>query len=181
MTVRRRSVQGNPRPLSYKSSSSDHSDNEINDKNLLKILAECRANLDRTEALKRANPQLLRPEDYVSFKKSFLHSDESHSENVVMKNEKIINKNVRCGHVEETKISKIKTKSRHKSLVTQFDVQEMNSMNQKTPAGMHNGLTKNSRRSHDVKGFFHYVFFVTIYVILLFILTLLITQKITVQ
>lgn len=61
---RRRSFQSGSRPVSYKSSSSDHSENELNDKNILKILAECKTNLERTEALRMANPQLLRPEDY---------------------------------------------------------------------------------------------------------------------
>lgn len=173
MSVRRRSIQGNPRPLSYKSSSSDHSDSEINDKNLLRILAECRANLDRTEALKRADPQLLRPEDYVSLEPSFVHSndDNSHYDDVVvMHNEIDVNKNVRCGHVEQTtKLMKAKTKLKSAAAaLVHFE----------THADQHNGTIKNSSRSrHDVKGFFHYVLFVTSYVILLFILTLLITRN----
>lgn len=164
--VRRRSIQGNPRPLSYKSSSSDHSDGEISDKNLLKILAECRANLDRTEALKRANPQLLRPEDYVSLDPSFLHSDDSHYDVVVMNNEIDVNKNVRCGNVEQPKIIRFKTQIKPET-PAHFE----------THADRHNGIVKNSSRSrHDVKGFFHYVLFVTSYVILLFIVTFMITQ-----
>lgn len=87
-SARRRSIQAGSRPLSYKSSSSDHSDNEFSDKNILKILAECKTNLERTEALRMANPQLLRPEDYVSFET--FHSEDSQSNLLV--------KNVRCGN-----------------------------------------------------------------------------------
>lgn len=93
-SARRRSFQSGSRPQSYKSSSSDHSDNEMSDKNILKILAECKSNLERTEALRMANPQLLRPEDYVSFET--FHSDDSQS------NLKV--KNVRCGKDNDKKL-----------------------------------------------------------------------------
>ncbi|CRK97996.1 CLUMA_CG011365, isoform A [Clunio marinus] len=95
---RRRSVHSNPRPVSYKSSSSDHSDNEMNEERIsaLKILIECKANLERTEALRMANPQLLRPEDYVSLQ-SF-HSEVPQS-NFMVKHDEIIatcRKSVEC-------------------------------------------------------------------------------------
>lgn len=90
---RRRSLQSGSRPLSYKSSSSDHSDNELSDKNISKILAECKVNLERTEALRMANPQLLRPEDYVSFET--FHSDDSQTNFMV--------KQVRCGNDDNDK------------------------------------------------------------------------------
>lgn len=142
-TVRRRSIQGNPRPQSYKSSSSDHSDTEIYDRNVENILAESRANLDRTEALKRANSQLLRPEDYVRF-------DTFHSNDIPSQKSEI-EKSVRCRHDDESRISR---NNHHRVIVNE---------------------TKNKTKEH-VKGFFHYVFFVTSYVMLIFFVTLLITQ-----
>lgn len=141
--VRRRSFQSGSRPLSYKSSSSDHSDNELSEENLLKVLAECKTNLERTEALRMANPQLLRPEDYVSFE-TFL-SEESETNLLV--------KHVRCGNDND------KFVSRYRKILADAD-------------DWHG--TRKKRR--DVKGFCHYVTFVTSYVIFLFIVTLLITQ-----
>lgn len=139
-TARRRSFQSGSRPQSYKSSSSDHSDNELNDKNILKILTECKTNLERTEALRMANPQLLRPEDYVSFET--FPSDDSQTNLTV--------KHVRCGHDSD-----------------KFVVNSNRYRGHFQPA-------KTQKRR--VKGFFHYVTFVTSYVIFLFIVTLLITQ-----
>jgi hypothetical protein len=159
-TVRRRSIQqgNNPRPQSYKSSSSDHSDTEINDKNILKILAECRANLDRTEALKRANPQLLRPEDYVRFET--FHSDDIPSQNYCYNvcKEIVTEKSVRCGQKNDVNNKFKKSSSSWQQRMSQRVIE--------------NNKTKNN----TVKGFFHYVFFVTIYVMLIFFVTLLITQ-----
>lgn len=130
--VRRRSFQSNSQQQSYKSSSSDHSDNEISDKDILKILDECKANLERTEALRMANPQLLRPEDYVSFET--FHSEDIRTNLMV--------KHVRCGRDND-----------------KFVVNN-----------------RGKRQKKRVKGFVHYVTFVTSYVIFLFIVTLLITQ-----
>jgi hypothetical protein len=141
---RRRSFQSGSRPQSYKSSSSDHSDNEFSDKNIQKILAECKANLERTEALRMANPQLLRPEDYVSFET--FPSDDSQTNLMV--------EHVRCGR-DNDKFCFVNNRN-------------FNSRGHFRPAKRQKG----SR----VKGFIHYVTFVTSYVIFIFIVTLLITQ-----
>jgi hypothetical protein len=162
-TVRRRSIQqgnNNPRPQSYKSSSSDHSDTEINDKNILKILAECRANLDRTEALKRANPQLLRPEDYVRFET--FHSDDIPIEKCHNICKEIVKaKSVRCGQ-------KYDVNNKFKKSSSSWQWQQRMSH--------HQVIVNNKTKNNKVKGFFHYVIFVTIYVMLIFFVTLMITQ-----
>lgn len=140
--VRRRSFQSGSRPLSYKSSSSDHSDNELSDLDMMKILAECKTNLERTEALRMANPQLLRPEDYVSFET--FHSEDSETNLLV--------KHVRCGNDNDKFVNRYR-----KTLADAVD-------------------WRGVRKKRHVKGFCHYVTFVTSYVIFLFIVTLLITQ-----
>lgn len=141
--ARRRSFQSGSRPQSYKSSSSDHSDNELSSKDILKILTECKLNLERTEALRMANAQLLRPEDYVSFVETF-HSDDSQANLLV--------KHVRCG------------KDNNKNLINRY----RKTHNADAGRGAKDGIA--------VKGFCHYVTFVTSYVMFLFIVTLLITQ-----
>lgn len=110
----------------------------------MRVLAECKTNLERTEALRMANPQLLRPEDYVSFET--FHSDDSQSNLLV--------KNVRCGNDSDNKLMD-RYRKHHAS-----------------DAGVRRDTKKNER----VKGFCHYVTFVTSYVMFLFIVTLLITQ-----
>lgn len=144
--ARRRSFQSGSRPLSYKSSSSDHSDNEFSDKNILRILAECKTNLERTEALRQANPTLLRPEDYVSFET--FPSDDSESNLLV--------KSVRCGNDNNNN----KLISRYRKSHDRADAI----------------VRRGYREKRRVKGFCHYVTFVTSYVMFLFIVTLLITQ-----
>lgn len=145
-SARRRSFQSGSRPVSYKSSSSDHSDNELSDKNIMKILAECKSNLERTEALRMANPQLLRPEDYVSFET--FHSDDSQTNLMV--------KQVRCGNEDDDNDLFVVNRYR------------------KNPADA--DVSRGARKKRRVKGFCHYVTFVTSYVIFLFIVTLLITK-----
>lgn len=142
-SVRRRSFQNGSRPQSYKSSSSDHSDNEFSDKNILNLLAECKTNLERTEALRMANPQLLRPEDYVSFET--FHSDDSR--------ENFLVENVRCGNNNDKSLEG-RYRKHHDGAVGRAAVKDKES----------------------VKGFCHYVTFVTSYVMFLFIVTFLITQ-----
>lgn len=141
--ARRRSFQSGSRPQSYKSSSSDHSDNELSSKNILKILTECKLNLERTEALRMANAQLLRPEDYVSFET--FHSDDSQTNLLV--------KHVRCGKDNNNKILVNRYRKTHNADA---------------------GVKRKDKR--PVKGFCHYVTFVTSYVMFIFIVTLLITQ-----
>lgn len=144
-SVRRRSFQSGSRPQSYKSSSSDHSDHdhEMSDKNIMKILAECKTNLERTEALRMANPQLLRTEDYVSFET--FHSDDSKT-NLLVKN------SVRCGNDTDNK------------LISRYRKHHADT------------VKRGGKEKRRVKGFCHYVTFVTSYVMFLFIVTLLITQ-----
>ena len=141
-SVRRRSFQSGSRPQSYKSSSSDHSDHELSDQNIMKILAECKTNLERTEALRQSNPQLLRTEDYVSFET--FHSDDSQA-NLLVKN------SVRCGNDTDKLINRYR---KHNADV----------------------VRRSENEKRHVKGFCHYVTFVTSYVMFLLIVTLLITQ-----
>lgn len=90
--------------LSYKSSSSEHSDIETElDKNLLKLLAESQTNLERTEALRQAHPQLLRPEDYVRFRFVDTFHDEL----------KLMVKRARCGNNVSNNL--VKQKKTHSS------------------------------------------------------------------
>lgn len=91
-----------------------------------------------------ANPQLLRPEDYVSFET--FPSEDSQTNLMV--------KHVRCGNDND-------------------DSDKLFKRYRKIHAGT--GV-KRERKKRRVKGFCHYVTFVTCYVIFLFIVTLLITQ-----
>lgn len=142
--ARRRSVQSGSQ--SYKSSSSDHSDNELNSKDVLKILAECKLNLERAEALRMANAQLLLPEDYVRLFET-IHSDDSQANLMV--------KHVRCGK-----------DNNNKNLINRY----------RKTHNADSSVERGAKESKPVKGFCHYVTFVTSYVIFLFIVTLLITQ-----
>jgi hypothetical protein len=141
-TSRRRSFQAGSRPLSYKSSS-DNSDNELSGRNIQQILAECQKNLEHNEALRKASPQLLRPEDYVSFET--FHSADSQSNLLV--------KNVRCGNDNEQRLLSRYRKGHADS-----------------------GVGRGGSDKRRVKGFCHYVTFVTCYVMFIIIVTLLITQ-----
>lgn len=110
----------------------------------MKILAECKTNLERTEALRMANPQLLQSQDYVSFET--FHSDGSQT-NLLVKN------SVRCGN----------------------DIDNNKSLN-RYRKHQPDGVKRGNNQKRNVKGFCHYVTFVTSYVMFLFIVTLLITQ-----
>lgn len=92
-----------------------------------------------------ANPQLLRPEDYVSFET--FHSDDSR--------ENFLVENVRCGNNND------------KSLEGRYRKHHAD-------AGVDRRAAVKDKGS--VKGFCHYVTFVTSYVMFLFIVTFLITK-----
>lgn len=82
----------------HKSKPISSSDEEDNDNDSKKILAESLKSLEQTQSLRMANAQLLRPEDYVRLRlNSFL-----------LKNETVVN-NVRC-----SRDVSIETAYRHK-------------------------------------------------------------------
>jgi hypothetical protein len=127
-------------------SSSD--DDEDNDQ---KLILDSQSNLEQTQALRSANPQLLRPEDYVRLRIDSFLIENSEPDSCMVKQ-------VRCSN---------------NNLVNRY-----NSVYAKAPDMSCFRQKPNSQTTTIVhsKGFCSYVTFVTSYIIFLFIVTLLLSR-----
>lgn len=169
-----------PESAKQQLSSSDDDDDETAE-NESKIIADCKLALEQTQALRMANPQLLRPEDYVRLMRlnSFLLNEINRAtppppniEEVVEKDccdvcneeECMVNNRCSCYDISNNNNNNLNLVNRVKKCT------------EPSLLGANDRASSKFELNIRAKGFCSYVAFVISYVIFLFMITLLLSR-----
>lgn len=168
-----------PESAKQQLSSSDDDDDETAAENESKIIADCKLALEQTQALRMANPQLLRPEDYVRLMRlnSFLLNEINRATPPPSNFEEVVEKD--CCDVCNEEECMVNNRCSCYDISNNNNLNLVNRVKKCTEPSL---LGANDRASSKfelnirAKGFCSYVAFVISYVIFLFMITLLLSR-----